>query len=126
MLKEHFIKNGLPYTFIKRNDYVCLYGIGGTYTDKVICYEVLKIQVRNDKYGIREALPSNEQFGRDGSASFISLKQAEKYYTLLTDALSSLSERKNTLKGNTKNKKTGKSMPEINYIDLLQQSKLNP
>lgn len=124
-MKAYFIKNGLPYTLIKQNSLVCLYGIGGTYTDEIICYEVLRIQVRNDKYGVRDALPSNEQFGKDGSASFISIKRAEKYYTLLTDALLSSSGHKNPYKGNGRNKKAGKDMLPINYIDLLKESKLN-
>ena len=67
-LKESFRLNGLPYTLLKRNDVVALYGIGGTNTDKIIHWEVSKIYIRNDQYGCREAIATNEQFGRDSSS----------------------------------------------------------
>lgn len=47
--------NGLPYTLIKRNDKVALYRIGGTYTNEILHWEVSKIYIRKDKYGIRES-----------------------------------------------------------------------
>jgi hypothetical protein len=56
ILKTHFRMNGLPYTLIKRNDKVAHYRIGGTYTNEIPPWEVSKIYIRNDKYGIREAL----------------------------------------------------------------------
>ena len=59
-LKMQFNMNGLPYTLIKRNDKVALYGIGGTYTNEILHWEVSKIYIRKDKYGIRESLPTNE------------------------------------------------------------------
>jgi hypothetical protein len=34
-LKDSFRLNGLPYTLLKRNDVVALYGIGGTNTDQI-------------------------------------------------------------------------------------------
>ena len=64
-LKESFKLNGLQYTLIKRNENVALYGIGGTYTDKVISYEVDIIYIRKDKYGEREHIAKNDDFGRD-------------------------------------------------------------
>ena len=42
-LKESFKLNGLPYTLLKRNEVVALYGIGGTYTDKILHYEVVEL-----------------------------------------------------------------------------------
>lgn len=87
ILKVKFKRNGLPYTLLKRNDTVVLYGIGGTYTDQIISYEVSKIYIRIDKYGIREALPSNERLGRDQSRSFNDLETAMKYFDELSTTL---------------------------------------
>src|SRR4030042_6989621 len=83
-LKNKFRLNGLPYTLLKRNEVVALYGIGGTYTDKILHYEVCKIYIRNDKYGIRESIPSNERFGRDPSRSFNDIESALQYFDELT------------------------------------------
>lgn len=47
-LKESFRLNGLPYTLLKRNDVVALYGIGGTNTDEILHYEVDIIYIRKD------------------------------------------------------------------------------
>ena len=52
-LKMQFRINGLPYTLIKRNDKVALYGIGGEFTDKILHWEVDIIYIRKDKYGER-------------------------------------------------------------------------
>lgn len=38
-LRTSFRLNGMPYTLIKRNDIVALYGIGGEYTDEILHYE---------------------------------------------------------------------------------------
>jgi len=76
LLKESFKLNKLQYTQLKRNELVALYGIGGTYTDEPRHFEVSKIYIRNDQYGIRESLPSNEQFGRDLSRCFNSHESA--------------------------------------------------
>jgi hypothetical protein len=35
-LKTRFSMNGLPYTLLKRNEVVALYGIGGEHTDKIL------------------------------------------------------------------------------------------
>jgi hypothetical protein len=40
ILKTEFRMNGLPYTLLKRNDVVALYGLGGTYTDEILHWEV--------------------------------------------------------------------------------------
>jgi hypothetical protein len=42
-LKSQFRMKELPYTLIKRNDKVALYGIGGEFTDKILHWEVDKI-----------------------------------------------------------------------------------
>jgi len=52
-LRTSFKLNDLLYTLLKRNDVVALYGIGGTHTDKILHYEVSRICIRDDKYGIR-------------------------------------------------------------------------
>lgn len=86
-LKTQFMLNGLPYTLLKRNEVVALCGIGGTYTDKILHWEVDTIYIRNDKYGVREAIPSNGQFGRDRSRCFANEKLALEWYDKLTSEL---------------------------------------
>jgi hypothetical protein len=86
-LKEKFMLTGLPYTLLKRNDFVALFGIGGTYTDKVLHYEVDIIYHRKDKYGIREHIAKNDDFGRDRSRCFTSKDLALKYFDELTTEL---------------------------------------
>lgn len=83
-LKTQFRLNSLPYTLLKRNEVVALYGIGGTYTDKIIHWEVDIIYIRKDKYGEREAIPSNGQFGRDRSRCFANEELAMEWYDKLT------------------------------------------
>jgi hypothetical protein len=87
MLKERFRLNGLQYTLLKRNDVVAIYGISGSYTDKILHYEVDIIYKRKDKYGEREAIPSNGQFGRDRSRCFANEKLALEWYDKLTAEL---------------------------------------
>ena len=84
LLKESFKLNGLQYTLLKRNETVAFCGIGGTYTSKPTHYEVFKIYIRNDQYGIRESYPTNEQFGRDLSRCFNDYESALKYFDELT------------------------------------------
>jgi hypothetical protein len=83
-LKTSSRLNGLPYTLLKRNEGVALYGIGGTYSNEINHYEVDIIYIRKDKYGERESILSNEQFGRDRSRCFRDEKLALKYFDLLT------------------------------------------
>jgi hypothetical protein len=45
-LETKFRLNGLPYTLLKRNDIVALYGIGGTFTNEILHYEVDIIYTR--------------------------------------------------------------------------------
>ena len=88
ILKEHFRMNGLPYTLLKRNDKVALYGIGGEFTDEILHWEVDIIYIRKDKYGEREHIAKNDDFGRDRSRCFMDQKLALKYYDKLTSNLS--------------------------------------
>ena len=87
-LKKSFRLNGLPYTLLKRNDVVALYGIGGDYTDEILHYEVDIIYTRKDKYGEREPIADNENFGRDRSRSYKNYDTALKYFDELTLDLS--------------------------------------
>ena len=64
MIKETLRRHGLSYTLIQRNIFVALFGVSGTFTDKILHYEVVFIRIRNDKYGHREVIPSDEEFGR--------------------------------------------------------------
>ena len=86
-LKESFRLNGLPYTLLKRNDVVALYGIGGEYTDKIRHWEVDIIYIRKDQYGEREHIANNENFGIDRSRCFNNKERALKYYDKLTTDL---------------------------------------
>ena len=86
-LKTSFRLNGLPYTLLKRNDVVALYGIGGTYSDKILHYEVDIIYIRRDKFGEREHIADNGQFGRNRSRCFKDEKSASEYFDLLTAEL---------------------------------------
>lgn len=92
LLKESFRHNGLQYTLLKRNELVALCAIGGTYTSKPTHYEVFKIYIRNDQYGIRESYPTNEQFGRDLSRCFNSHESASRYFDELTKLYQGVSE----------------------------------
>ena len=86
-LKERFRLNGLQYTLLKRNDVVALYGISGTYTDKILHFEVDVIYIRSDKYGQREHIATNDDFGRDRSRCYRTLEKAEEYFDKLTTDL---------------------------------------
>jgi len=72
---------------LKRNEVVALYGIGGTYTDEILHYEVDIIYIRNDKYGEREHIAKNDDFGRDRSRCFNSKDLADRYFDKLTSEL---------------------------------------
>ncbi len=94
-LPESFRKNELPYTLLKRNDVVALYGVGGTYTDKILHYEVCQIHHQRERvfrgvvWEAGEALPSDEQFGRDGSRAIKNHDEALKYFDEITTSLKS-------------------------------------
>jgi hypothetical protein len=86
-LKTSFRLNGLTYILLKRNDVVALCGIGGEFTDKILHYEVDIIYHRKDKYGEREHIAKNDDFGRDRSRCFAREDLAMKYYDKLTTEL---------------------------------------
>jgi hypothetical protein len=86
-LKTSFRLNELLYTLLKRNDVVALYGIGGTYSDEINHYEVDIVYMRNDKYGERESIADNENFGKDRSRCFKNKDLAYKYFDKLTNDL---------------------------------------
>lgn len=92
-LPESFRKNELPYTLLKRNDVVALYGVGGTYTDKILHYEVCQIHHQRERvfrgvvWEAGEVLPSDEQFGRDSSRAIKNHDEALKYFDELTEKL---------------------------------------
>jgi hypothetical protein len=86
-LKEKFRLNGLRYILLARNEFVALYGIQGTYTDEILHYEVDLIYKRKDKYGEREVIAKNSDFGRDRSRCFNSSDLANEYYDELTTIL---------------------------------------
>jgi hypothetical protein len=87
MIKEIYRSDGLLHTLIKRNDFLALYSVGGTHSDITNYYEVCKIYIRKDKYGTRESLPTNEQFGRDRSRCFINYDVALEYFNNLSNIL---------------------------------------
>ena len=86
-LKTQFRLNGLPYTLLKRNDKVALYGIGGEFSDEILHWEVDIIYIRKDQYGEREAIATNDTFGRDRSRCFNNKEKALNYYDELTEEL---------------------------------------
>jgi hypothetical protein len=86
-LKTKFRLNGLPYTLLKRNDHVALYGIGGEHTDKILHYEVDIIYTRKDKYGTREHIANNDTFGRDRSRCYIDTAKAYRYFDKISAIL---------------------------------------
>ena len=105
-LKTEFNKNGLPYTLVKRNQYVAMYGIGGEYNPEVKHWEVCRIvkfpaqTMFGKQYPERERLPSNENFGRDTVKGNIQLTsvcmndraRAERHFNRLTTAIMALPE----------------------------------
>jgi len=62
--KQSFMRHGLSYTLIKQNDIFCIFSVSGTYTDIILHYEVMGIRKRDDKFGCRETMPSDEEFGK--------------------------------------------------------------
>lgn len=93
LLETNFRRDGLLYTQLKRNDIIVLYSVSGTSSDRVSFYEVCKIYKRKpDKYCNyeREAIPNNEQFGKDLSRHFINYNAALKYFDELSIRLNLL------------------------------------
>jgi hypothetical protein len=98
-LKTKFRMNGLPYTLLKRNDKVALFGIGGDCSPEIRQWEVDKIYIRKDKYVEREGIATNEQVGRDLIRCFMNEEKALKYFDELTTRLNLLQGVQKTLSG---------------------------
>jgi hypothetical protein len=91
-LKESFKKNGLYFRLLDRNNSYALYEL--TYKDRIgseiTGYEVDRIRINKagDRFGQHfpesESLPSNDQFGMDGSRTFFpdDLDRVIKYLNL--------------------------------------------
>lgn len=75
MLPKKFGKNGLTYNLLERTDKWCLF-------ETECSYEVMKVKMRNSGFKIGEGLPSNEEFGREGSKCWgkKDYKYAKSYY----------------------------------------------
>ena len=86
-LGAKFRLNGLSYTLLKRSDVVGLYGIGGTNNEKISYYEVDVIYIRKDKYGKREHVAKNDDFGRDRSRCYKRKDLSYDYFDKLTGEL---------------------------------------
>jgi hypothetical protein len=90
-LKEHFSKNGLDYTLIKRNNKVALFRLGPEFC--LDGYEVSRIYVMrpHKAFGVAfeesEVISSNSQFMLDGSGSFRELGNALRHFDKLTASL---------------------------------------
>jgi hypothetical protein len=86
--KTEFRKNGLDYRLLDRNDSYALYEL--TIESVIVGYEVDRIRINKagDRFGLHfpesESLPSNDQFGTDGSKAFFphELERTEKYLNL--------------------------------------------
>jgi hypothetical protein len=83
-LKTHFRMNGLPYTLLKRNEVVELYGIGGTYTDKILhckkCSDLLWAEDAKEVDQINDHYSENEKYKNLDTISFPDFLQ---YYNAL-------------------------------------------
>jgi hypothetical protein len=96
-LNDTLNKNGLVYKLIERTNKVGLYE---TYVYKKLCgFEVAIIRVlpsfvniAGNHYQVREALPSNDEFGIEGSKCFFASepKRAIQYFKTLSDEITVL------------------------------------
>jgi hypothetical protein len=84
-LKAIFKFNKLLYTLLKRNEYVALYGIGGTADIEAERFEVFKILIHSDESGVIELVPSNSdiQLRESQLKCFNDFKSALKYFNRL-------------------------------------------
>jgi hypothetical protein len=88
-LKTIFKFNKLLYTLLKRNDYVALYGIGGTPDKEAERFEVFKIIIQSDESTAIECVPSNSdlEISEGWLHCFNDYKSALKYFYKLTSWL---------------------------------------
>ena len=87
-LKETFKRHGLTYSLINRNDHLAIFGVSGTFTVDILHYEVVQIRIRDDQYGYRESVPSDEEFGKTKpDRHFQKIDEALSYFDELTAKL---------------------------------------
>ena len=89
-LKETLRMNGLDYKLIERNDRAAIYE---TYINGRLCgFEVIRIQIKHNP--LREALPSNDDFGLEGSRCYFAGEplRARRYFKFLTKKLTSIEQ----------------------------------
>ena len=86
-IKEHFKHHGVHYTLLKRDGKIALFGVGSKTSSAIRHWEIAILYRRKDKYGDREALPTDSQFGRDRSRYFMKEIEALEYYKKLTSKL---------------------------------------
>jgi hypothetical protein len=93
-LKKSFRRHGLNYKLLVRNHHLAIYGVSGTYTDKILHYEVVFIRTRKTRSVAgknlpeAEAIPTDEQFGRSKpDRCFQKFAEAEAYFTNRTSNL---------------------------------------
>ena len=84
-LKESFRLNGLPNTLL--NVMMLMHFMASVLNDKILHYEVDIIYIRKDKYGEREHIAKNDDFGRDRSKCYINKDLAYKYFDKFTTEL---------------------------------------
>jgi hypothetical protein len=93
-LKSSLRKNGIDYRLLNRTGRVALFEL--RLEDEVCGYEVARIIVAKEgeimgrQYPEREVMPSDDEFGRDGSKCFFARdrRDAENYLQVLTERLS--------------------------------------
>lgn len=85
-LKQTFKKNGHIYSIVERNDRVVLFKL--ILGDEIVGYEVCIIKILPEEeilgkhYPARESIPSDDEFGTEGSKSFFGheYERALKYF----------------------------------------------
>jgi hypothetical protein len=96
ILKTHFRKNDLYYSLIHRNDKLALYETRQEEDSDLCHYEVARIYIRpaHSAVGVdfeeAEVLTSNDDFGNDGSGSFITRDSAMKHFLKLSATLTAV------------------------------------
>jgi hypothetical protein len=85
-LRAIFKFNKLEYKLLRRNEYVALYGIGGTPEKEAERFEVFRIQIEDYGEGTFESIPSNnlKQIRESYQQCFNDYKSALFYYICLS------------------------------------------
>jgi hypothetical protein len=93
-----------------------MYGIGGTYTNEILHYEFDVIYFRKDRFGEREHIAKNDDFGKDRSRCYRNKGLADKYFDKLT---TELMNRRNLSQGVVKSfagvEENAEVMPEFSF-----------